>query len=475
MDEVKFGTSGLRGRVSDLNDALCQAYTVAFLHLMQAKKHLGDHGSLLIGYDLRPSSPSIAGFVASAAQSHGIKVENCGALPTPALALAAFSRRCPAIMVTGSHIPADRNGLKFYSPDGEIDKEDELVIRREMERAINVKNTHLEPASLPPFSKTSIDSYMAWVGKILPAHALDGLRIGIYQHSCVGRDLLGEVLTAFGAQIEPFGRCDLFRSLDTEALDEHTKTITAQAARTHQLDAIVSTDGDGDRPLIAGQDGLYLRGDNIGLLCAQFLKAECVVTPITSNSHIEICGFFKQVYRCQIGSPHVLAGMARAKEQGFKSIIGFEANGGVLLGSDIILPHGERLPALATRDALLPILAVLGLAQSQAVPVHLLNQQLPPRFTASDRLENVEREAAAHFLLSLATDSTRPPDFYPIFGSIQNHDQMDGQRFILDNGDIIHFRASGNAPELRCYSEASTIDKAQSLVQQGLAYARAHM
>ncbi|MGO7770887.1 hypothetical protein ACC736_39275, partial [Rhizobium ruizarguesonis] len=31
-------------------------------------------------------------------------------------------------MVTGSHIPADRNGIKFYLPDGEIDKSDEADI-----------------------------------------------------------------------------------------------------------------------------------------------------------------------------------------------------------------------------------------------------------------------------------------------------------------------------------------------------------
>jgi phosphomannomutase len=31
-------------------------------------------------------------------------------------------------MITGSHIPADRNGIKFYRPDGEIDKDDEAAI-----------------------------------------------------------------------------------------------------------------------------------------------------------------------------------------------------------------------------------------------------------------------------------------------------------------------------------------------------------
>ncbi|MEA7188015.1 hypothetical protein ONJ45_27985, partial [Salmonella enterica subsp. enterica serovar Virginia] len=42
---------------------------------------------------------------------------------TPALAHQSISDKVPAIMVTGSHIPFDRNGLKFYRPDGEITKE----------------------------------------------------------------------------------------------------------------------------------------------------------------------------------------------------------------------------------------------------------------------------------------------------------------------------------------------------------------
>lgn len=46
-----------------------------------------------------------------------------GVIPTPALANQAIADGIPAIMVTGSHIPFDRNGLKFYRPDGEISKE----------------------------------------------------------------------------------------------------------------------------------------------------------------------------------------------------------------------------------------------------------------------------------------------------------------------------------------------------------------
>jgi phosphomannomutase len=43
-------------------------------------------------------------------------------------------------------------------------------------------------------------------------------------------------------------------------------------------------------------------------------------------------------------------------------------------------------------------------------------------------------------------------------------------RLTLQNGDIVHLRPSGNAPELRCYAEADTEEKAVSLANQVLAY-----
>ncbi|WP_342752051.1 hypothetical protein [Vibrio sp. DW001] len=60
----------------------------------------------------------------------GIEVIYYGVVPTPALAYIAKEKEIPAIiiMVTGSHIPFDRNSLKFYRPDGEISKADEGII-----------------------------------------------------------------------------------------------------------------------------------------------------------------------------------------------------------------------------------------------------------------------------------------------------------------------------------------------------------
>ncbi|TIP32247.1 MAG: phosphomannomutase, partial [Mesorhizobium sp.] len=94
------------------------------------------------------------------------------------------------------------------------------------------------------------------------------------------------------------------------------------------------------------------RGDLIGLATALFLKADVVVTPVTSNSGIsEAFGFI--VRRTKVGSPFVIEGMDAARQAG-GIVVGFEANGGVLLGTDCLV-NGGILSALPTRDSFLPI------------------------------------------------------------------------------------------------------------------------
>ncbi|WP_332700738.1 hypothetical protein [Devosia sp.] len=73
--------------------------------------------------------------------------------------------------------------------------------------------------------------------------------------------------------------------------------------RQHRLDAIASTDGDADRPLLIDGAGRFVRGDVLGLLTAIFVAADSVVTPVTSNTAIEAIGCFGDVYRTRVGSP----------------------------------------------------------------------------------------------------------------------------------------------------------------------------
>ncbi|WP_280110152.1 hypothetical protein [Methylobacterium radiotolerans] len=124
MSSLRFSTSGLRGLVTDLVRGPTYAYASAFFRSMSGEASR----AIVIGRDLRDSSPSIAATVADAAAATGFTAIECGAKPTPALALEAMRRGAYAVIVTGRHIPEDRNGLKFYRPDEEITKADKAPL-----------------------------------------------------------------------------------------------------------------------------------------------------------------------------------------------------------------------------------------------------------------------------------------------------------------------------------------------------------
>ena len=122
---LKFGTSGLRGLVSDLTDQSCYLYTTAFLQYLSDQKLIDINNSVAIAGDLRPSTERILTAVAVAISDFRLQVDYCGIIPTQTVSLYGFTRKIPSIMVTGSHIPYDRNGIKFNLPTGEILKKDE--------------------------------------------------------------------------------------------------------------------------------------------------------------------------------------------------------------------------------------------------------------------------------------------------------------------------------------------------------------
>src|SRR4029453_9443505 len=90
--------------------------------------------TVVIAGDLRPSTARIMRACAQAIVDLGCQVENAGKIPTPALIAHAIAIRRAGVMVTGSHIPFDRNGIKINKSVGEVLKSDEPGITREVER-----------------------------------------------------------------------------------------------------------------------------------------------------------------------------------------------------------------------------------------------------------------------------------------------------------------------------------------------------
>lgn len=459
---VAFGTSGARGKVTAMTDRVCYGYTQGFLAYLAEQGQFAIGGRVALAGDLRPSTPRILAACIRGIRDLGGVPVFCGYVPTPALALFGFAESMPSLMVTGSHIPADRNGIKFYRPDGEVLKEDESGMSRQSvdlpAGAFTGSGMLAQEEILPAITDVEASYIKRYVDHFGP-DVLFGKRIGVYQHSAVGRDLLAKLLRELGAEIELLGRSECFIPVDTEAIRDEDIALARGWAEAGRFDAIVSTDGDSDRPLISDENGIWLRGDVLGILCAGRIGATAVITPVSSNSALELSGFFSRCRRTRIGSPYVIAAMKEEQAAGQAIICGYEANGGFLLGSAIPGANGTVTEALPTRDAVLPILLVL------AAPAGRISQQreaLPPRFTFSDRLQAFP--VAQNQLLFgqlLAGDLTARLALQTrMFGSFAGEacaiDLTDGVRTTFANNVVIHLRGSGNAPELRCYTEADS-------------------
>lgn len=542
--ELKFGTSGRRGEVIHLTqlevylNALAELEYLQSLPLAEGGIRPGDE--FFLGLDLRPSSSryvqeqqgrgEIAQAIIQAIRDAGLKPVNLGTLPTPALTFHALSHGKGSIMVTGSHIPFDRNGYKTNTAHGELLKQHERPINqkvRELRQRLygqayadslfdadgRFKSGHAE---LPPVDGAGAAAYTRRYLEFFGDTPLR-MRLAIYQHSAVGRDLLVEILQKLGAETIAIGRSETFIPIDTENMDaEQLAAIQAlhdeAAARFGRIDAIVSTDGDSDRPLILGVDGGRVRffgGDLVGMVTAQYLGADAVAVPISCNDAIDL-GPLKDITlpKTKIGSPYVIAAMATAIASGKRAVCGFEANGGFLTSS-AIRRGGKTLAPLPTRDAVLPILAVLYAAQEQNLSLGGLFTRLPQRHSHAALIKQfprplgqaiVQRFSPTHpnigeiafgpdgmalsdgdgkplaagegDLCRAASIARNLADFFTAelgFAPIVRINYVDGVRIYFANGDVAHLRPSGNADELRIYAIADSEQRATAITRLAVA------
>ena len=487
---VAFGTSGARGLVTAMTDRVCYVYARSFIKYCEAS-YKCDH-TIAIAGDLRPSTERILKALVKAGEDSSWKVIYCGRIPSPAIALYGIDKALPTIMVTGSHIPADRNGIKFNHPQGEITKKDEQGIVSQsvdFDESIFDANGMLKNApALPAVETEAEENYCKRYPDFFGTKALQGLTIGVYQHSAVGRDIVVKVLESLGATVKPFARSETFIPVDTEAIRKEDEDFAREFAHKDFVDAIFSTDGDSGRPLLADDVGMWLRGDVLGILAAQALGIKRIATPVSCNTSLEKSGSFEKICRTRIGSPYVIAGMESLVDANDKSVsvAGYEANGGFLLQTNLTRSFEDgatrTLPALPTRDALLPMIAVMVMVREQKMCVVDLLKKLPKRFTLSDRLKEFPTETSKAKLAEIREKklgaklfgalTAKPSKFKPkdgpapkpFHGEVVSIDETDGYRMEFDSGDIVHLRPSGNAPEFRCYVETEAKDRSAELL-----------
>jgi phosphomannomutase len=520
--ELGFGTSGRRGKVVDLTQL--EVYLNALAELEYLQSLPSSAGGIKRGdpfyfaYDLRPSSTEfvseeqgrgeLAQAIVAAIGDAGMQPVNLGRIPTPALASFALAHNKGSIMVTGSHIPFDRNGYKANSSRGELLKEQEAPINEQVGQVRKrlyeqrwdqspfdqrgmLKRGH---QALPPEHGEARTAYIERFTGFFEGSSLHGKRLLVYQHSAVGRDLLVEILERLGAEVIKAGRSDTFVPIDTENIDAAQLAVIQGLAdeagpSSGPFHAVVSTDGDSDRPLVLGVDPLtaevhFFGGDLVGMVVAEYLQADAVVVPISSNDAIDRGNLAPVVEpKTRIGSPFVIAGMEAALAKGKERVCGWEPNGGFLTGSPIAR-NGAILQPLLTRDAGLPILGVLFAAEQSGLSLVDLFARLPKRFSRAALLKHFPRATAMKIVARFSPPGGEPSAsagvaiqkdlalfFTPAmgFGSITHVDYTDGVRILFANGEVAHVRPSGNADELRIYAVADTQSRADAIAAMGVA------
>ncbi len=203
-----YGAESYSGEKLYLSDEIVSKISVAFAEWLSRRsgKVCADL-TVSVGRDSRVSGPRIIGAVADTLTALGVAVKNCGLASTPAMFMSTLDLPCDgAVQITASHHPWERNGLKFFTPDGGLEGSDIAELLEEAEK-VDLQGLN------PDESKASCVDYMSEYASGLRemikkgvnaedyAKPLDGFKIIVDAGNGVGGFYAENVLKPLGADI----------------------------------------------------------------------------------------------------------------------------------------------------------------------------------------------------------------------------------------------------------------------------------
>lgn len=430
-----FGSSGIRGNPEILfTKQFC--FDIARTFCLFLDKH-NLTGSIAIGYDPRSSSPILFEGLIAGLNFSKREVLDQGVCPTPALNWYLKSSPCAgAVMITGSHITGDLNGIKFFAFKDEILKEHEAEIEniyQEIKNSVSFENQK-EPV-IKEYKAGSAYSEMLFNLAITPYKkykiVLD------CQNGCQS-EIMPRILTRLGIEVIELNS-DLqgeFKGKDTET--EGTVQELQEAVIQNKADLGIAYDYDGDRAIFVDELGKAIPGDYSGTLIARETPGDNIVTGFATSQVIDKIG--KTIFRTKIGSPYVAKAITD-----HDAVFGFESNGGSFF-PDVMLSRDGG----STTVKFLNILNKQNLTMSQFVATlpkyYLYKTKVDCPF---DKAEMIIEEAKKQ-IQGIKIEET------------------DGVKIWPTNDSWILFRSSKNAPEFRVFAESTTQTDAENLAKNGI-------
>lgn len=220
-----------------------------------------DRPRVVVGRDNRPSSPALAQALVQGIRAAGVDVLDVGTVPTPLAYWAEATRKTDgAVQVTGSHNPAEWNGIKMTVQGRAIYGAQIQGLRTRIDaNTFAVGAGGYEAADV-------IDAYVADVaGRFeLPRR----LKVAVDCGNGTGSILAERLLDALGVDLVPlFCQSDgTFPNHHPDpTVDENLVDLIA-AVRDEKCDLGVAFDGDADRLGVVDETGAVIRGDLVLLL-----------------------------------------------------------------------------------------------------------------------------------------------------------------------------------------------------------------
>ena len=345
---------GIEGQFVNLTEEACRDIGRGFALWLRYKTGK-DSLRVAVGRDSRLSGPQLSLWLCSAMAEEGILVTDIGLASTPAMFMSTVTEGYlfdASVMITASHLPFNRNGFKFFTKDGGLEKQD---IKSILAYAEGEEHTHLPAGKV--IQGQFMDAYAGiLVNKIRTATGeekpLTGFNVVVDAGNGAGGFYVEKVLQVLGADttgsqfLEPDGS---FPNHIPNPEDEKAMEAITSAVKNNKADFGIIFDTDVDRAGAVLSDGSELNRNRIIAMLSAILLREHPGTTIVTDSITStgLAQFIESLggihHRFQRGYRNVINESVRLNNLGQDSQMAMETSGHGALKENYFLDDGAYL------------------------------------------------------------------------------------------------------------------------------------
>jgi len=437
-----FGTDGIRGRVGQgviSADFVLRLGNALGRVLVDKHRADGRRPIVVIGKDTRISGYMFEAALEAGLVAAGADVQLLGPMPTPAVAFLTRTLGVDAgVVISASHNPHHDNGIKFFSAQGEkLDDETELAL----EAALDLPFTTVESEKLGKAmrAREAVGRYIEFCKSSVPrAFDLRGMRLVLDCAHGATYHIAPLLFRELGAEVVTIGAAPDGLNINAGVGSTHIDNLAAKVRET-RADLGIAFDGDGDRVLMADDQGNAVDGDDLLYVLARAWQAEGrlrgpVVGTLMTNFGLEQAMAALQIpfVRSNVGDRYVHQALIEGG-----GVLGGESSGHLLC-----------LDRATTGDGIVSALQVLvALRQAgQSLRQALSSLSKVPQKTVNVRLGAVSAKA-----------TVQAPSVQQALADAQQAVSGRGRAFL---------RPSGTEPVVRVTVEADEAGLMQSTLEQ---------